>query len=89
MRATKPADFFFGVEAGFFDLGPRHASRMNQFGVIVVAEDIRERLRGSRLRLDVRMRVDQANRIEFGEEPLAELGSDILAISDCGFRIAD
>ena len=46
--------------------GLAHPGRVGQFGVVVVAEDVVERLRHRAERVDVRMRVDERNGGESG-----------------------
>ena len=61
-----------------------------ELGVVVIAEDVGQRFRRGRLGLDVRVRIDETNGIEFGEQTLAKLRQTFfnfgLGISDCGFN---
>ena len=74
----QPADLFLGGKPRLFDLLLRHPGRVGQLGVVVIAQDVGQR-RGSRLqRVDVRVRIDQDERIELVEQPLAKsLGHEL------------
>ena len=61
----QPADFFLGVKPRLFDPGPLQPGRVGQFGVVVIAHDIRQRRRSRAVRIDVRVRIDQNQLFEF------------------------
>ena len=67
------------------DVGFRHAGRVGQFRVIVIAQDIGERRRGGSMRIDVRVRIDEDQRIQFGEQPLSKFNGHITQILTIGF----
>ena len=63
----QPADFLFRIEPRLFDARLGHAGRVGQLGVVMIAEHIGQRLRGWRVRIDVRMRIDEDQPIQFIE----------------------
>ena len=71
-RSTSRPTFSFGSRPGSSICALRHAGRMGQLGVIVIAQDVGQRRRGRRVRVDVRVRIDQHQRVELIEQTLAK-----------------
>ena len=71
MRDQSP-HFFARIEIRHFDVLLGHAGRVGQFRVVVIAQDVRQRAGCRLMRIDVRMRIDQHDRIEFVEQPLPQ-----------------
>ena len=72
-KGGEPADQFTRLQPRFLDLFAWKPGRVRQFGVIVISENIRERLGRRRVRVDVRVRVNQRQLFEFIEQPAFEL----------------
>ena len=71
VRETRndPRDPRLLVEPRPLDRFPRRPGRMHQFGVVVVAENVGQRLRRRGVRIDVGMRVDERRLGEFTVDP--------------------
>ena len=52
-------NLFFGADARLFDVFARHAGRVGEFGIIVIAEDVSQRFAGWTVRIDMCVRVDE------------------------------
>ena len=57
-----------GAQVGRFDTLAGHARRVSELGVIVVTKKVGQGLAGWTVRVDVRVRIDQGQRIEFLEQ---------------------
>ncbi len=57
-----PANQFARPDPFFLDLDARHAGGMNEFGVVVIPQDVSQRAGRRRMGIDVRVGVDQSNR---------------------------
>ena len=64
-----PRDPRLRLEPRSLDRFPRHPGRMDQFGVVVVAEDVGQCARGRGERIDVRVRIDERRRGELAVDP--------------------
>ncbi len=84
MRATSRRTFSLGSSPGSSICSRGMPAEWAQLGVIVIAQDVGQRFRRGRLRLDVRMRIDQPDGIELGEQSTTKLFGHVWR-----FRISD
>jgi len=68
----QPLAFLFGIQARLFDLLFGHAGRVGEFRVVVIAQNIGRRRRRRLEGVDVRVGIDQDDRIQLLKQALSE-----------------
>ncbi len=66
-------DLLLRVQAWLFDPRTRHAGRMGQLGVVVIAQNVGQSRRSRRVRVDVRVRIDQLDGVQSVKQACTKL----------------